>query len=52
MIIAGCMVISAFFSASEMSFSSLNKVRIKSMAEQGDSKAQLVLNMLDKYDDL
>ena len=52
MIIAGCMVISAFFSASEMSFSSLNKVRIKSMADQGNSKAQLVLSMLDKYDDL
>ena len=52
MIIVGCMVISAFFSASEMSFSSLNKVRIKSMADQGNSKAQLVLNMLDKYDDL
>ncbi|MBQ5683038.1 MAG: DUF21 domain-containing protein, partial [Peptococcaceae bacterium] len=51
-IIIGCMVISAFFSASEMSFSSLNKVRIKSMAEQGNSKAKLVLNMLDKYDDL
>ena len=52
MIIVGCMVISAFFSASEMSFSSLNKVRIKSMADQGNSKAQLVLSMLDKYDDL
>ena len=52
MINAGCMVISAFFSASEMSFSSLNKVRIKSMADQGNSKAQLVLSMLDKYDDL
>ena len=52
MIIVGCMIISAFFSASEMSFSSLNKVRIKSMAEQGNSKARLVLNMLENYDDL
>ena len=51
-IIAVCLVISAFFSASEMAFSSLNRVRIKSMAEQGDSKAQMVLKMLDKYDDL
>lgn len=51
-IIVVCMIISAFFSASEMAFSSLNRVRIKSMAEQGNSKAQMVLKMLDKYDDL
>lgn len=51
-IIVVCLIISAFFSASEMAFSSLNRVRIKSMAEQGDSKAQMVLKMLDKYDDL
>lgn len=51
-IIVVCLIISAFFSASEMAFSSLNRVRIKSMAEQGDGKAQQVLNMLDKYDDL
>ncbi len=52
MIIVGCMMISAFFSASEMAFSSLNKVRVKSMAEQGNRKASLVLDMLDRYDDL
>ncbi len=51
-IIACCLVISAFFSASEMAFSSLNKVRLKSMAEQGNSKAQLALQMVDRYDDL
>ncbi|MBO4948185.1 MAG: DUF21 domain-containing protein, partial [Peptococcaceae bacterium] len=51
-IIVICMIISAFFSASEMAFSSLNRVRIKSMADQGDSKAQMVLKMLDRYDDL
>ncbi|MBQ2004856.1 MAG: HlyC/CorC family transporter [Peptococcaceae bacterium] len=46
------MIISAFFSACEMSFSSVNRVRIKSMAEQGNSKAQTVLKMLDNYDNL
>ncbi|MBQ5862956.1 MAG: HlyC/CorC family transporter [Peptococcaceae bacterium] len=51
-IIAVCMIISAFFSACEMSFSSVNRVRIKSMAEQGNSKAQTVLKMLDNYDNL
>ena len=51
-IIVVCLIISAFFSASEMAFSSLNRVRIKSMAEQGNSKAQLVLKMLDNYDNI
>lgn len=51
-IIAACMIISAFFSACEMSFSSVNRVRIKSMAEQGNTKAQTVLKMLDNYDNL
>lgn len=52
LIIVVCLIISAFFSASEMAFSSLNRVRMKSMAEQGNNKAQMVLDMLEKYDDL
>ena len=51
-IILVCMIISAFFSACEMSFSSVNRVRIKSMADQGNRKAQTVLKMLDNYDNL
>ena len=51
-IIVICMIISAFFSACEMSFSSVNRVRIKSMADQGNRKAQTVLRMLDNYDNL
>lgn len=52
LIIIGCLIVSAFFSASEMSFSSLNRVRLKSMADRGNNKAQLALCMLDNYDDL
>ena len=43
---------SAFFSASETAFSSLNQIRLKSRAENGDSSAARVLNMAEQYDKL
>ena len=43
---------SAFFSASETAFSSLNQIRLKSRAEDGDSSAARVLNMAEQYDKL
>lgn len=43
---------SAFFSASETAFSSLNQIRLKSRAEDGDSAAARVLAMSEKYDKL
>ncbi len=43
---------SAFFSASETAFSSLNQIRLKSRAEDGDSSAARVLAMAEKYDKL
>ncbi|WP_156066772.1 HlyC/CorC family transporter [Faecalibacterium prausnitzii] len=43
---------SAFFSASETAFSSLNQIRLKSRAEDGDSSAARVLNMAGQYDKL
>ena len=45
-------VFSAFFSASETAFSSLNQIRLKSRAEDGDSSAARVLNMAEQYDKL
>ncbi len=45
-------VFSAFFSASETAFSSLNQIRLKSRAEDGDSSAARVLAMAEKYDKL
>ena len=43
---------SAFFSASETAFSSLNQIRLKSRAEDGDTSAARVLAMAEKYDKL
>ena len=43
---------SAFFSATETAFSSLNKIRIKMMAEDGNQRAALVHNMQENFDRL
>ena len=45
-------VFSAFFSASETAFSSLNQIRLKSRADDGDRTAARVLAMAEKYDKL
>ena len=36
-------VFSAFFSASETAFSSLNQIRLKSRAEDGDTSAEMCI---------
>ncbi len=43
---------SALFSATETAFSSLSRTRLKSMVEQGNTKAQKTLDLLDDYDKL
>ena len=43
---------SAYFSATETAFSSLNKIKIKNMANDGNKKAQLTLKLCEKYDKL
>ena len=47
-----CIIMSAYFSATETSFSSLNKTRVKTYAEKGDRRAELVLNLSEHYDKL
>ncbi len=47
-----CLIMSAYFSATETAFSSLNKTRLKTMAEKGDKKAALALSMAENYDRL
>ena len=48
-----CLVMmSAYFSATETAFSSLNKTRLKTLAEKGDKKAVLANNLSEKYDKL
>ena len=43
-------VFSAYFSATETAFSSLNKTRLKVLAEDGNKKAELALALSDQYD--
>ena len=49
--IAVCILFSAFFSASEMSFSSCNKVRLEHAMEDGDKNAERALKITERYDD-
>ncbi|RGY96851.1 hemolysin family protein [Clostridium sp. AM58-1XD] len=51
-IIVVCIIMSAYFSATETAFSSLNRIRIKNMAEKGDRRAALVLSLSENYDGL
>lgn len=45
-------LMSAFFSASETAFTTLNKIRIKSLANNGDERAAAALRLADNYDNL
>lgn len=51
-IIIICLILSAFFSSTETAFSSLNRIRVKSLAERGDKRAALVLRLSGQYDQL
>lgn len=47
-----CLVMSAYFSATETAFLSFNKLRIKTMAEKGNKRASLVLKLSANYDSM
>lgn len=47
-----CILMSAYFSATETAFSTVNKIRLKTMAEDGNKKAGKVLKLADNYDAL
>ena len=51
-IIVICIIMSAYFSATETAFSTFNRIRVKNMAEKGNKKAKLVMKMADNYDSL
>lgn len=51
-IIVLCVVMSAYFSATETAFSSLNRIRIKNLADKGNKRAALVANLSEKYDSM
>ena len=51
-IMAGLVLFSAYFSATETAFSCLNKTRLKALAEKGNKKAEKTLALAEGYDKL
>lgn len=51
-IIAVCLLFSAYFSATETAFTAINKIRLKAKADDGDKGAKRVLKLADNYDRL
>ncbi len=47
-----CIILSGYFSATETAFSSLNKTRMKYMAEKGNKRAKNALRLAENYDKL
>lgn len=51
-IIVVCIIMSAYFSATETAFTSMNRIRMKNKAEAGNKKAKLVMELSSNYDKL
>ena len=51
-IMAVCLLMSAYFSATETAFSTLSKTKLKTMIEKGNKRASLTLKLSEKYDTL
>ncbi|MBQ2698127.1 MAG: HlyC/CorC family transporter [Clostridia bacterium] len=47
-----CILLSAFFSAAETSYSSLNKTKVRTLAEKGHRRAIAALALSERYDEL
>ena len=45
------LVLSGLFSSSETAFASVNKIRLKAMADQGDKRAETALRVSEHYED-
>ena len=52
LVLIALLAMGTFFSAAEMAFASLNRARIKHMAESGDKRAKLVLKLYERFDEL
>lgn len=46
------LMLSAYFSATETAFSSVNKTRLKTLAEKGNKRAELTYSLAEQYDKL
>ena len=51
-VMAVCLLLSAYFSATETAFSSANTTRLRTLAEKGSGGAVLALKLLEQYDRL
>lgn len=51
-IIVICIILSAYFSATETAFSTYNRIRMKNYAEKGNKKAAKVIKLSEDYDNL
>lgn len=51
-IIIVCFLLSGYFSATETAFTTVNKLRLKTKADDGNKRARLVLKLADNYDRL
>ena len=51
-VLAVLILLSAYFSATETAFSSLNKIKLKSSAKSGNARAKKTLALCEKYDKL
>lgn len=51
-IVLFCIVMAAYFSATETAFSSLNRIRLKTIADKGNKRALKTLKLVDEYDKL
>lgn len=47
---AALMIMSAYFSATETAFSSLNRIKVKNLADAGDGRAKLVIDLEKHFD--
>ena len=52
LILVGLVAFSAYFSATETAFSSLNRIRLKNMASGGNKRAQLAYTLSENYDEI
>ena len=51
-IMAICLLMSAYFSATETAFSTMSKTKLKTMIDKGNKRAALTLKLSDNYDRL
>ena len=51
-VMVALVIMSGYFSATETAFSAVNKIKLKTLAEDGNRRAKLVLKLDDNYDRL